>query len=391
MKRAIALALFLAFQLAAPAWCADLAGQWRSSQHQIALSLEKDGSYTLAYPNGQTARGSWAAQSGVLALSDPATGGSILYSLLHVDDQTLRLADAYGAQLVFERQAPAAAQNRESPSDDPAQTHIRFVAFLVNQPLAEEDKNLLRKEAEAALARNPQQFMQEKAFLDQNMAQAYAMTDPVRIGLVRQALMANLFRERQGNPELGKSPPMKIIDRYSPVLAYDQPSGMVLTQNDVDGILDYVEFVQGLTQPGFHLPPENRKDMTNQIVASFPSVPLEQKKAYVSAGLLSEWLKKNWQAMDAQQRMQFATGYAPAGSMAGAGQGGDAFAQGVAMGRQAGADVGRQAASYQGGCPQCLNIMSNMNTQSHATALNIIENIGGTGNYWEVKPSWQTW
>ena len=28
--------------------------------------------------------------------------------------------------------------------------------------------------------------------------------------------------------------------------------------------------------------------------------------------------------------------------------------------------------------------MMNMNTLSHATSLNIIENIGGTGDYWKV-------
>jgi len=29
-------------------------------------------------------------------------------------------------------------------------------------------------------------------------------------------------------------------------------------------------------------------------------------------------------------------------------------------------------------------IMNNINHQTHATSLNIIENIGGTGNYWKV-------
>ncbi len=30
------------------------------------------------------------------------------------------------------------------------------------------------------------------------------------------------------------------------------------------------------------------------------------------------------------------------------------------------------------------NMMQNMNTNSHALYMNIAENIGGTGNYWEV-------
>ncbi len=30
------------------------------------------------------------------------------------------------------------------------------------------------------------------------------------------------------------------------------------------------------------------------------------------------------------------------------------------------------------------NMMQNMNTNSHALSMNIAENIGGTGNYWEV-------
>ena len=34
---------------------------------------------------------------------------------------------------------------------------------------------------------------------------------------------------------------------------------------------------------------------------------------------------------------------------------------------------------------QMFNMMNNMSLQNHATTMNIIENIGGTGNYWEVK------
>ena len=33
---------------------------------------------------------------------------------------------------------------------------------------------------------------------------------------------------------------------------------------------------------------------------------------------------------------------------------------------------------------QMFNMMNNMNMNSHALSMNIIENIGGTGNYWEV-------
>lgn len=40
---------------------------------------------------------------------------------------------------------------------------------------------------------------------------------------------------------------------------------------------------------------------------------------------------------------------------------------------------------YLKGFNASMNTMQRMQLESHATSLNIIENMGGTGNYWEVK------
>ncbi|MEW5733624.1 MAG: hypothetical protein AB1921_02155 [Thermodesulfobacteriota bacterium] len=398
----IALALVLSLCFAAPAAHAapDLTGEWLCGRYNLFLSLQGNGQYALRDPNGQTVRSVWSAENGVLSLQDPGSGRSITYSIKQADGTALRLVDAYGIVLDFERRSPLPPAGTPStsggapgPAEEQVRTYLRFVGFLVNRPLSEEDAKSIREQAASAFTKNPDEFAKEVRMIDGSMQKAYALTDPVQIGLVRQALMAGLFRERMGNQELDRSPIMRIIDQYCPVLAHDPATGLVLTRNDLAGILDYVEFVQGLGQPGFALDPGTRDTLAREIVGGFPSFSPEQKKAYVTAGLASEWLKKSWRAMNEEQKKRFAAGFTQGGQSAPApgAAPGDPFSQGVAQGRRMGQEIGRQAGSLQGGCPRCLTIMADMNTQSHATALNIIENIGGTGNYWEVKPDWQTW
>jgi hypothetical protein len=114
-------------------------------------------------------------------------------------------------------------------------------------------------------------------------------------------------------------------------------------------------------------------------------MPLEQKRLLASASLIWDLLESNWNRLTPAQKQQYKSAY-----YSQIGQNNQSYqtynqTYNAGSGYQSSsskstADMMREQRAKQ----HMFRMMNEMNMNSHALSLNIIENIGGTGNYWSV-------
>ena len=140
----------------------------------------------------------------------------------------------------------------------------------------------------------------------------------------------------------------------------------------------YLAFLSDLSGQPVAVTPELHQTIRSDMLRRFYTMPPQQKQILCSASLIWALLESNWKRLTGDQREQFRRNYhaRTAGMQPAAGGAGPV----ATTGRP---DTGKSMAEFQAR-QNMLRIMSDMNLQTHATSLNIIENIGGTGNYWEV-------
>jgi transcription-repair coupling factor (superfamily II helicase) len=123
-----------------------------------------------------------------------------------------------------------------------------------------------------------------------------------------------------------------------------------------------------------------KQQFKQEIIDKFASLPLEQKQVLCVTNLLYQVIEYNWKRLSHEQQQAYKQ---------------QLIAQNVPpvpatpQVNEPPVDTNDPAAlyAYQLKMQQeteYWTMMSNISLQSHVTSMNIIENIGGTGNYWEI-------
>ncbi|MEW6365783.1 MAG: hypothetical protein AB1714_14230 [Acidobacteriota bacterium] len=389
--------------LLAPGTGADaqtLDGTWVDSQYGITLVLAADGSYGLQHANGRS-QGRCGVSGNVLWLQDAAGGAPVQYAVLQLTTTELVLQDGNGVQMRFLRQStasppsgapptsPAAAVNTDNTvlaragayalSRGQVSAGIGLLQFIIGQPVTPAEAKELEDRCILEFNQQPERHTQELESLNRSLQQLYTLTDPLRIGLARQQLFAALYLASRELPESEKPLMIQVMNRHIRVLAYDAATQSVLTDRDVTGMVRYLAFLSGLSGQPVQLTDSLRQSVESDLMGRFPQMTVEQKQLVCSASLLWQLMEGNWSRLTPSQQQQFRAQYA-------AQVGPPAQPQQYSAPSRAGASKGtmydqmREAQARQ----NMFRIMNNINRQTHATSLNIIENIGGTGNYWKV-------
>jgi hypothetical protein len=397
--RKILPAVFMTLILAAvPAAAQSLAGTWVEPQHNAVMTLAADGTYALQYPGGSS-RGKYGLNVRLMWMQDASTGMTVWYTVTSLTEDALTLRDSAGLYLNYRRKpaetpAPKLVPDSSRPAvhSAPARTldrkdgltltsaHVETGVGLVQVIIGRTIKPAEVKEIEARsiveFNQNPAYFVREIDGLSRSLAVIRGQTDPVKVGLVRQQLFAALHLATAAMREADKPLLIQICNRYVKVLAVDPANKLVLTDRDADGLINYLAFQSGLAGQAVDMGPQLKASFTADLVRSFPSMSLEQKQLVCSASLIWELLESNWSRLTPAQKEQYRASYlnkvqaAPAPSSA----------PGGAPSPKSPGEAMRDYQARQ----NMMRMMNRMNMNSHALSLNIIENIGGTGNYWKV-------
>jgi hypothetical protein len=358
-----------------------LGGSYREGRYNIDLTLSPEGRYQLAFQQ-QTSRGTYVHQGQQLTLQDERGGLPISYWISALDATQLILVDGNGLQMNFLRTEPPSPEKPSIPGGalvaearglSLRQGHLDNVffllEFLMGKDLTAKEKQTVRATVLEEFKSDPRAFLHDAGQLADALAVIKVTADPVQVGLLRQQIYAALyFHGKTLKPEEVPSY-VQILNGHLKPLADDVQNGLVLTSKDADGLYRYLDFMNQLQGFASSWTPESQRTFRDTLRTQFYAMSLEQKQLACSASLLWTVLEGEWSKLTEAQRATFVAQYrqqSPSGLPPQTGGEASALSSSDALAQQ-----------------QLVEMMSRMSLQSHMTSMNIIENMGGTGNYWE--------
>jgi hypothetical protein len=422
-----------------------LQGTWQNTQNGMRLELHPNFSYILNYSNGVLVqKGRYGVQNGYLLLQDTKTGQVVQsYWVLYYDKRFLILIDAVGNVLIFSHpqsqatsqfkgtqpaqqngpqpktdlsfvhpqsqatsqfeKTPPAQQNGPQIKTDHVEAYQNFTRFIIGQPLSKSEKAAIQNQAINESKANPTVLLKDIAGT-QVMLQVSRLNNPIEIGFVRQALVAQLHKATRNLAEADKPALVKIINRHAPVLAFDEATNLALMQNDFESLLGYIQFVNKLLNRPFTITEQQKLQLKQALVSKFTTLPLEQKQALTVASLLYQVIEFNWKQFSPEQQQAYkqqliAQNVVQPQTTAQQPQAATKQQPAKAQQPPATPKVNSNKPAVDTNEPAAVNakiakaqhemelwkMINNISLRSYATILNIIKNIGGTGNYWKVR------
>jgi len=383
-------------------------GDWSSPQTGIKLSLRANGTYSMVHSAG-TSNGNFQIRGNEIWMQDQNGSAPVGYYIA-MNNAALTLTDGNGTPMSFTRAGGTGFQ--PAPSSSPApmaqngpvqgqvlssknglqlkQGHvdigIGLTEFILGYAVTPAERKELQDRLIVEFGMNPQEALRQLNDIGNALNKLHTLTDPAQIGQGRQALFAALYLGTMQMQENQKPLIVQVLNRHIKALAIDQKNQLVLTDRDALGICNYLAFFSTLQGSPVDVTPDYFQSFSSDLVSRFPSFPLEQKQLMCSGSLLWTMIESNWKKMTPDQQRQFQAsvlqqmpaqqGYAQNDSW----KNSSGYSNNTGSRKKSIAEMQADFNAKQ----NMFQMMQNMNTQTNATTLNIIENIGGTGNYWEV-------
>ena len=373
----------------------DIQGSWREERFDILLEFG-GGRYSVRSRDGERS-GRFSILGKSLFLRDSATGERERFGISEFDSGLLVLNDSRGAEYRFKRNGgkevgrheamrlagrwlsdpPLAAQGEKTLTRSRMDSGIDLLQFIIGGKLQPAEVVELTEQTILDFRKDPEYVVQQLESIGESMRSLRSLSDPLHIGLARQELFSALYKTVSGLPESETPLFFRIMRRYIKVLASDSSGDMLLTDRDARAAVRYLAFMSELTGHYVEIDDAFTDAFIADIAQQFPSMPLEMRQFLCSAGLIWLVTEANWNSLSSEEREALAeraqeqrTRWTNAELHPSSGAGERVSAADTA------ADLETKRLYFQ--------TMMNMNTLSHATSLNIIENIGGTGDYWKV-------
>lgn len=370
------------------------AGTWLDANYNITLQLNANWTYSLQYPNGSS-QGRFSINGNRLCLQDSRGGQPVCYTVQRFTANQMIMVDATGVTMNFNRQSGAAGPalpqgNTEAATNNNVlaqkdsftltgahfQIGIDLPQFIIGHTVKPSEVKELKTQLIKEFNQSPKAVLNEFNSLAGSMQKIKSITDPLSIGYARQQLFTAFYKATRQMPEYQKPLMIQVINRYIKVMAYDEANNLALTNRDVDGMVKYLAFNSELRGQPIQLTPQLSQSVAQELVQKFSQMSIDQKKLLCSASLLWQLVEFNWNRLSSAQKQQYKNSfvaqvqpnYTPATPSASSNK------------PKSAAESMRNWNAKQ----QMFKMMMDMNTQSHVTSLNIIENMGGTGDYWKV-------
>ncbi len=400
----------------------DLSAEWVNNNYGIQFVLYKNFNYVFKY-QGRVSKGQWGYQNSNLCFKDNVYGNLTCYKVTSFNYNTITLLSSNGVAVTYYRIGAnsnrsnslkynkkvinlnkgkiLAQKNGYKFTEEHFNVLVRFLEFIVGEKITESDKNLLLKGEINGFNRNPYDEISQIEKINTSMQALYRINDPIKIGYSRSELFKQLYFAFNKVSKDKQPAFSRIMNKYLKMIVYDNKTGLALTQKDVDGYINYLMFVEYLKGGNSNFSYELRKSIENELSSKFISMSLEQKKIISSGSILWALIESNWKKFTPSQRLQYIRQFRNKlyGNYSSNYQ--KYVQEGYELGKQQGQEIinnilkSRHSSSKRMSLLQkqrefqarqnMMRMMYNTNLQTHATSLNIIENIGGTGNYWEVK------
>ncbi len=263
-----------------------------------------------------------------------------------------------------------------------------FVSFLIGQPIPQQSYAWFQQEVIKDFRSDPAAFFQGLQDVNSAMQQLYQLQNPIQLGLARSMLLAQIYPALvQSMQQTGQSSYLlQMIDKYSPIIVIDQQSALAFTDADLDGFLTFAYvYADILGQPAEAITPQQREQIRQVFQDNFPQLDLQTKQILCVMGIYGPMMQQAWNQLTPQQKQQLRAqmqqqtmnynNYQQQGGYQQGGQLSDAQKQAII----------NQLRQKMQERQMLFNTMQNIMNMNNVTNLNIIENIGGSGGWWELN------
>ncbi len=379
-------------------------GKWVDSRQNFTLILRGDFTYSLTYQNGGST-GYWSSGGNQFCLRDSSGTNPVCYTVMSYSASVMVLRDVNGVLINYKKETGVQAdvpvtkkrkvkgasrviaeKGKYKLTHGHLRSGIDLTQFIIGLKIEDKEVRELKQKLVEEFNSMPDQVLGQLESIGKSMDKVHNATDPVKIGQVRQQIFAELYKLTRNMVEEQKPLMIRVINRYIKVLAYDQRNNLILTNRDVNGYINYVAFNSELAGQKILVNNAVRNSVAQQLVGNFGSMQLSQKQMLASASLIWQLTEWNWKRLNQAQKNQYIMAYRKqiAGNFRQSSQGaGYGQQQWTPPQKKSKKSLSQMRAEFNAK-QNMFKMMQNMNTNSHALSLNIIENIGGTGNYWEV-------
>ena len=363
-----------------------IVGTWFNPAYEIGLVFKSNQSYSTMIRNKEPYDyGSYSIKNKELYLQSQLSGSTSQYTIEAIEEKTFTLYD-HRAQtsLIFVKKEATVVSGKVLATNDGNElktghvdVYINKLEFLINGALSPKEKASITAKTITEFNEDPLWLLQDVQKLNYFSQRIYAISDIRTIGNDRLSTISDLYHQ---SADLGDSYVITVLNKYCPVVAatpmddfsIDAP---VLTQKDLDGFIHYLEFLQVNFHDKKPLTQEQKIQLQQSIIHNFNQLTLAQKNVMGMGALLHTLVQANWEQLNSAQRQQWK----------------QQFLQPIPPTKHGtnnwklSPELEQDKANLEM-ISRYLSMMEDAPLQAQIAALSILDNIGGSSNYWKIKP-----
>lgn len=262
--------------------------------------------------------------------------------------------------------------------------YVKVVQFVIGEKLKPTEVVEIQNEAIREFNQDPKKYLEDIKQVGQMMNQIYKLTDPIKIAEGRLMFLGEFHKIAQSTPQKDWSSVLKIQNRYLKVLQYNAQNGLLLTNKDVDAFLNFIDFTRKLNSEAL-LTSAVKNEFRASLIENYLELSTEQQALFVVMPIIWQVVDGQWKKLSPQQQKQVIAQFKSQNNQ-GASQNNVATNQTSTPKTTNSGNKGNLTAQQKLLRKRMMyQMMSNMSRSRHLTTMNIIENIGGTGNYWTLS------
>lgn len=245
-----------------------------------------------------------------------------------------------------------------------------LVTFMADGAPTDKEKLTLRAGLKKEFLEDPAAFRAGVNEVKGILEEAKKLKDPMQIAFGRIALVSYYAGAVQDLPKDQVTTLLRVIFDKNPILAYDKENQIALTKKDLDASLRYLWFSNGIFEPNA----EQKKQMAELgkvISTNYIQLSIEEKQFLAIGAITMAVVDHTWKKMTPEQRNQLIASY------------NQNYTQAQTQVQAKPLPNWSQNQNLDAGT---YDFLSRMSMQNHLSMMNGINAMGGSDDYWTIRP-----
>ena len=247
-----------------------LVGHWQDTNANVHIKIYANGTYEILQPYQGT--GQCGIQGNVFMMRDYNSNAAFSYVIQSVTQNQVVLYDPNNnsyinlSRVIERQQVPTLATSGQYQlTNQHVAVGITLVEFIVGQQITSSEKLQLQQAAIEEFKEGPKIFLQQIQQVYLSLQQIQRMTNPLDIGITRQTLITEIYKETRYMKANAKPKVAQVIENYVKVVAYDEKANLAATDRDIEAFFHYLAFIHYLNGTQLQISEQTKKLCSNSL------------------------------------------------------------------------------------------------------------------------------